>query len=108
MSVWQTNVKRVTIPNRPDAEEYVREISASELDEFKTVFNDDASELDNMIETCVICCCDKDGNRKFTQNDVDMLRSAPLNTIQACATAAMVINGFMTEDEEREDLTTGQ
>jgi hypothetical protein len=105
MSAWNANIVRVDIPGKPDAEEYVRELSGKDIERVMNAFPEGQSDQDAMIEACLLFCCDKDGVSLFTDDDRDKVASAPVATIIAVAEKAMEINGL---SEAEEDLAPGQ
>jgi hypothetical protein len=105
MSAWDANIVRVDIPGKPDAEEYVRELSGKDLERVLDAFPDGQSTEDQMVAACILFCCDKDGVSRWTDEDHDKVANAPIATIIAVAEKAMEINGL---NEVEADLTPGQ
>ena len=105
MSAWDANIVKVEIPGKPDADEYVRELSGKDLERVLNAFPDGQSTEDQMVAACILFSCDKDGVSRFTDEDHEKISNAPIATIIAVAEKAMEINGLNEDDA---DLTPGQ
>ena len=95
----KNRARRVPVPewatNGP-AHVYVRALGAGEIDEAQHALRyadgPEKSDAKAVAMMGILCICDKNGKRLFTEDDLDALLTAPLAPLKRCFNEALEIN----------------
>jgi hypothetical protein len=75
---------------------YVRVLGAGEIDEAQRALRyadgPDKSDAKAVAAMGILCICDGEGKRLFTEDDLDALLSTPLPSLKRCFQAAIEVN----------------
>ncbi len=95
----KNRARRVPVPewamNGP-AHVYVRVLGAGEIDEAQRALRyaegPEKSDAKAVAMMGVLCICDSQGKRLFTEDDLDVLLAAPLAPLKRCFNEALEVN----------------
>lgn len=100
-------IRKVPTPEWPNTpgHVYVRMLSADEADDVQRLASlavaGTLTETEANVRWCILGVCDENGQRLFTDVDIDALRGEPLVAIGRCAREVMEVNGVTEEGEKK-------